>query len=112
MKAPTIMPVHVLDTADDITTMSTLGTGGYFRIHLSMWWHGGRIVGDEDLLRRITRMDRRQWKSEREAILEHLIQREDDEGRTVWTHERLRRDFDRARLRSLQNAKNARGKRL
>ncbi|MEL7470854.1 MAG: hypothetical protein AAFN27_20550 [Pseudomonadota bacterium] len=112
MTTPKIMPVNVLDMIEDVSTMTTLASGGYIRIKLSMWCQGGRLIGDEDLLRRITRMDRRQWKAERHLILERLTKHEADGGRSIWKQEALSKNFEKARLRSLQNAKNARGKRL
>lgn len=69
-------------------------------------------MGDEELLRRNARLDRRQWKIERAEIIENLDQIGGEGKRIVWRHPLISEAFDRACWRSQLNARNARRKPL
>ena len=95
------MPLYIADYLSDTAHLTTLQHGAYMLL-IMHYWVKGSLPENEDAIRRITRMDNRQWAANRDD-LSYLFS-------TGWRHKRIDAELGKAIEKSKVNSANA-GKR-
>jgi uncharacterized protein YdaU (DUF1376 family) len=90
-KADTWMPLYIPDYLRDTGHLTTAEHGAYLLLLMQAWSRGGALPVDEDRLRTLARMDRREWARARDAVLAFFVRDGD-----TYRNPRLDREIERA----------------
>lgn len=103
VKPDTWMPLYVSDYLADTSHLSTEEHGAYLLLLMHAWINGGEITGDDTRLRRICRMEEKQWRKSKEEIKAFFY-----EENGCLRHHRVDKELERAQ--HLVNQRSAAGK--
>ena len=91
------MPLYIGDYLADTGHLSAAEHGAYLLLLMHYWQRGEPLPSDDERLRRIAKIEPRQWSKVRRSIVDFF----DDDGIT-WTHHRVETELERARCKSLK----------
>jgi uncharacterized protein YdaU (DUF1376 family) len=92
------MPLYVADYLADTAHLSTIEHGAYILL-IMHYWTKGSLPSDDDTVRRITRLDKRQWVAHRDILASMFL--------TGWRHKRIDNELAKAIEKSKANSANA-----
>lgn len=92
------MPLYIADYLSDTAHLTTLQHGAYLLL-IMHYWIKGKLPDNEDVIRRIARMDRRQWADHRD-MMASLFE-------SGWVHKRIDAELSKAIEKSKVNSANA-----
>lgn len=99
------MPFYVSDYLSDTTHLTTMEHGAYLLLILAYWKRGSALPEDDEYLRRICKLSRKNYTTVKESVFQ-LFELRDG----FWTHKRLEKEILKSCKRSTdaQRARNAR----
>lgn len=97
MKRPW-MPLYIADYLADTAHLSTIEHGAYILL-IMHYWTKGSLPSDDDTVRRITRLDKRQWVAHRDILASMFL--------PGWRHKRINSELAKAIEKSKANSANA-----
>jgi len=92
------IPMYIGDYLKDTTHLSAAEHGAYLLLIFRYWASGGALEDNDEALRRITSMERNEWKRSRVTILQFFTLREG-----YWHHDRIDKEIATAQKNREKN---------